>query len=288
MGVRCSPACGSCSCGNCPIGGKSYTLKEERELKLIEEGLQHMGDHWLAKYPWKRDPYELPDNFNAALNRLVGIERRLLRNKQYATVCQEQIDDMLNKGVARKLSQVEIDEYKGPVHYISHHDVLKPESSPTPCRIVFNSSAAFKGHVLNDYWAKGPDLITNLLAVLLRFTEEAVAVTGDICKMYHAVRITSLDQHTHRFLWRNLVEHIEPEIYVMTRVSFGDRPAGNIVTTALRMTAHMGRKEYPEAADVIYKSTYVDDVVDSFNSLEMINSHLLVDLRSRNVCIPLL
>ena len=90
---------------------------------------------------------------------------------------------MMNRGVARKLPQVEIDGYKGLVHYISHHDVLQPESSSTPCQIVFNSSAAFKGHVLNDYWAKGPGLINNLLADLLRFKEEAVAVTGDIRKM---------------------------------------------------------------------------------------------------------
>ena len=36
-----------CKCGKCPLGGKNYSIKEERELNLIEAGLQHKGDHYL-------------------------------------------------------------------------------------------------------------------------------------------------------------------------------------------------------------------------------------------------
>ena len=57
---------------------------------------------------------------------------------------------------------------------------------------------------------------------------------------------------------------VEPEIYAMTSVSFGDRPAGNIATVALRITAQMGKENYPDAANVILKNTYVDDIADSF------------------------
>ena len=48
---KCNPRCGSCRCGKCPIGGKQYTLKQERELDQIEEGLTYINDHWEAKYP---------------------------------------------------------------------------------------------------------------------------------------------------------------------------------------------------------------------------------------------
>ena len=30
MGVDCNPKCGGCKCGECPIGGKQFSLKEER------------------------------------------------------------------------------------------------------------------------------------------------------------------------------------------------------------------------------------------------------------------
>ena len=90
-------------------------------------------------------------------------------------------------------------DYDGPVHYISHHEVLKQDSVSTPCRIVFNASANFKSHVLNDYWAKGPDLLGNLLGILIKFRENFVAYIGDVKKMYHTVRLDPADQQIHRF-----------------------------------------------------------------------------------------
>ena len=143
----------------------------------------------------------------------------------------EQINDMIERGVARKLTKEELDEYTGPVHYLSHHEVMKPESTSTPCRIVFNSSAKCNGHSVNDYWKKGPDLINNLLGIMIRLREGQVAFAGDIRKMYHAIKMSLVDQHKHRFLWRN-EETDEPSTYVITSVSFGDKPSGNIATVA--------------------------------------------------------
>ena len=136
--------------------------------------------------PWIRDPSELPDNQNAAMGML--------------TVYQKQIEDMVDREVARKLTLKELKEYKGPIHYISHHEVLKPDSKSTPVRIVFNSSVRYLGHALNDYWAKGPHLLNDLLGILIRFRENKIALIGDIKKMYHTVKTKTIDQHTHRFL----------------------------------------------------------------------------------------
>ena len=175
----------------------------------------------------------------------------------------DQIKDMVAREVARKLSKKELTLYKGPVHYIGHHEVLKPDSKSTSVRIVFNSSANYMGHILNEYWAKGPDLLNNLLGVLIRFRENKVAFIGDIKKMYHTVKTTELDQHTHRFLWRDIDSTREPDTYIMLRVSFGDKPSATIATVALRKTAEMSRDKYPEAADIIQRNTYVDDIIES-------------------------
>ena len=51
LGIQCTPRCGSCRCGKCPIGAKNYTIHEERELQLIEDGLIRHADYWEAKYP---------------------------------------------------------------------------------------------------------------------------------------------------------------------------------------------------------------------------------------------
>ena len=117
---------------------------------------------------------------------------------------------------ARKLSKEEMENYKGPVHYISHHAVVRPEKKSTPVRIVFNSSSVYQGHKLNDYWKKGPDLLNNLFGVVLRFREKEVAISGDISKMYHRVLIPERDQHVHRYVWRNFETSRDPDVYVKT------------------------------------------------------------------------
>ena len=95
--------------------------------------------------------------------------------------------EMTELNFSRKLSGVELKSYKGPVHYIAHHAVIRPDKKSTPIRIVFNSSSSYQGHRLNDYWLKGPDLLNNLFGVILRFRENEVALSADISKMYHRI-----------------------------------------------------------------------------------------------------
>ena len=199
---------------------------------------------------------------------LISTEKRLAKHEEHAKVYQKQIEDMIEREVVRKLSQTELENYKGPIHYISHHKVLKSDSKSTPVRIVFNSSARYMGHVVNDYWAKGPHLVNDLLGVLIRFRENNIAMIGDIKKMYHAVKIKTIEQHTHRFLWRDMDTGRPPDTYVIQRVSFGDKPSGTIATVALRKPAEMGADKYPKAAQVIKENTYMDDIIESVPTTE--------------------
>ena len=192
MGVAVKP----CSCET-----DKLSPIERKEAKVIEDSCQKIGNQWLVPYPWKRDPKELPDNKVQAKKKLEAIERRLSKTPEHAAAYDKQMVEMTEMKFARKLTKQELETYKGPVHYIAHHEVVRPEKT-TPIRIVFNSSASFQGHRLNDYWMKGPDLLNSLFGVTLRFRENEVAVTGDISKMYHRVLIPQLDQHVHRYLWK--------------------------------------------------------------------------------------
>ena len=55
----------------------------------------------------------------------------------------------------------------------------------------------------------------------------------------------------------------EPDIYVMERVNMGDSPAPAISTEAIYKTASLFEDESPEAAELLRKSSYVDDLIDS-------------------------
>ena len=145
---------------------------------MIKTGLKYMGNCWEASLLWIRDPRELPNNKFVATSILKSTERRLLKEETMANAYKEQMKDMFTRGAARKFSKEELEKYTDPVHYITHHEVLKTGSQSTPLRIVFKTSLSFHGHVLNEYWAKGPDIVNNMFGVFLRFREERVAFVG--------------------------------------------------------------------------------------------------------------
>ena len=175
---------------------------------------------------------------------------------------------MEERGVARRLSEDEMNEWLGPVFYLSHLAVENPKSTSTPVRIVFNSSLLCKGVSLNAFLAKGPDSFkTNLLGMLLRFRERPVVLIGDIRKMYNSVFLDNLAQQTHRFLWRDLNVDRPPDIWCITRVNMGDKPAGAMAIEAKDRTADLFRHVHPKASDFIKDSSYVDDLVGSFDNV---------------------
>ncbi|XP_064637019.1 uncharacterized protein LOC135493548 [Lineus longissimus] len=198
------------------------TPDERAEDEMIPKSAIKVGERWMIPIPWKWDPHELPDNYTQALARLQSTEKKLRQNDDYAQMYQGQIDDLVARGCARKLTTEEIETYHGPVYYLSHHAVLRPEKESTPCRVVFNSAANFRGHCLNEYQCKGPNLLNSLLGVIMRFRERPIAIYGDISKMYHSILISpTVDANTHRFLWRNL-ENRPPDTYKKLVLTSGD------------------------------------------------------------------
>ena len=271
LGTEVQPKCGGCKCSKCPITGHTFSFHEEQELSMIRSNLSYdpSNKRWITKYPWLIDPRCLPDNFNSALATLRNTEKVLKRDSNWAITYGSQIQDMVDRNVARVLSKEELDSWTGPKFYLSHLAVLNPKSTSTPVRIVFNSSQVYQGHSLNSSLAKGPDsYLNNLLGVILRWREQPVAIAADIRKMYNSIFIEDLEQHCHRFLWRNL-EDRQPDVYCIQRVNMGDRPASAISTEAIYMTADLFQSDFPRVAELLRTSTYVDDIVDSVESLRV-------------------
>ena len=55
--------------------------------------------------------------------------------------------------------------------------------------------------------------------------------------MYHRVLIRKVDQHVHRYVWRDMEVDRAPDTYVKTVLTFGDKPAPAMAQTALKKTA---------------------------------------------------
>ena len=121
LGVSCSPACGSCKCGKCNPGAKNMTLLEEKELDLIKSDLSFDAEagRWMAKYPWIKEPSSLPDNKHVAVATLKSTERRLKKNPLHGEIYKRQMEDMLQRKVAREVSDEELNQYEGPKFYLT-------------------------------------------------------------------------------------------------------------------------------------------------------------------------
>ncbi|XP_032434156.1 uncharacterized protein LOC116729604 [Xiphophorus hellerii] len=272
IGTACEPKCGGCRCGNCQPGGKAMTLAEERELEVVKEGLTYNeGDshtdepHWHARYPWLEDPASLPDNRNAVEATFFRTEKQLAKEPDWKAAYTEQVHDMLQRGAAIKLSEEAINKWNGPVWYVSHLIAPNPHSVTTPVRLVWNSSQKFKGISMNDLLMKGPDVLNQIRAVLLRFREGAYAALGDIKKMYNSVWLEEREVHLHRFIWRDSEDEKVGD-YAITRVNIGDKPAGCIAQLAMRETASLPSFIHlDEERQVLQNNSYVDDILTSHN-----------------------
>ena len=199
--------CRSCRCGNCSVGSKQMTLKKEKELNQIEDCLTFMphGDkhcsesHWNVNYPYIISPTNLPDNYKVVKGVLMSSLRRLNRDTKWKEIYSSQIDEMIQRGAARKLTNDEISNWKGPTWYIAHQIAPNSTSKTTLCRIVWNSSQSVNGYSLNSILAKEPDVLNPIRNVLLRFRDGLYAFVGDLAKIYNSV-YKDAEVHLHRFM----------------------------------------------------------------------------------------
>ena len=86
--------------------------------------------------------------------------------------------------------------------------------------------------------------------------------------MYHRIGIPERGQHVHRFLWRSLETNREPDTYVMTVLTCGDKPAPAMAQIALRKSAQENKNDYPAAADTITNNVYMDAICDPGETVE--------------------
>ena len=61
--------------------------------------------------------------------------------------------------------------------------------------------------------------------------------------------------------WREV--QVALDVYVMTRVNMADTPAPAISTEAIYQTADMFESDSPKAANLLKRSSYVDDIIGS-------------------------
>ncbi|XP_017487265.1 PREDICTED: uncharacterized protein LOC108375630 [Rhagoletis zephyria] len=91
----------------------------------------------IVKLPFKDDPSCLGDSYTTALRRFNSQERRLAKSPQLREQYVSSMDEYERLG---HMSVVQIPNLNEPHYYIHHHCVLKPSSTTTKLRVVFDAS----------------------------------------------------------------------------------------------------------------------------------------------------
>ncbi len=183
---------------------KSVDPRSEADAKaetILQQSTYHDGERYVVGMLWAETDLTLPNNYYSALAQLKSLERRLDKDADLKVRYSETIKQDLAKQYIVKVPKGAKSQLDGPEWYLPHHPVVNPHK-PEKVRRVLNGAASFQGKSLNKALLIGPDLLQNLVHVILRFRQHRVAVSADVEGMFLQVGVPEADQDVLRFLWR--------------------------------------------------------------------------------------
>ena len=169
----------------------------------------------------------------------------------------------MQNGYVTKINQIK-EQPDEKISFLPHHPVTN-ENKPGKLRRVANASSVFQGQSLISNLLKGPDLLSNLTGVILRFRENKLALSADIEQMFMQVKVAPEDRKFLRFLWNN---DGRIETYEYTSHIFGATDSPCIASYALRKTARDNEKQSPDALKFVERNICMDGLYVSTTSLE--------------------
>ncbi|CAK9798625.1 hypothetical protein ANTPLA_LOCUS1703 [Anthophora plagiata] len=241
-----------------------HLSSEERECEEhFKDNVQRDNTgRYIVALPFNEKKDQLGESRSRALTRFLSLERKLERNPELKKAYTAVIDEYRALG---HMSQVEEIDAHG--FYLPHHAVIKPSSTTTKVRVVFDGSAkSSSGLSLNDTLMTGPTIQDDLFALLLRFRIHLYVLTGDIEKMYRQVLVRPEDRRYQRILWRNQQNKLTT--FELNTVTFGLTSAPYLATRCLLQLAEDEQDQFPAAASVIRRDLYVDDLLTGANTHE--------------------
>ncbi len=171
--------------------------------------------------------------------------------------------DYKRKGYIQSVPKSEFEEQ----WFLPHFPVVKEDRVTTKVRVVFDAAVKHEGKSLNDAIWPGPKLQRDLVDVLTRFRRAPVALSADISEMFLQVELQDKDRPYHRFLWRDC-DSRKPDTYEFQRLLFGNTASPFCSQYFLQTHAKTHALDFPEAANTVDDSMYVDDVLDCCETVE--------------------
>ncbi|XP_037930221.1 uncharacterized protein LOC119664950 [Teleopsis dalmanni] len=255
---------------------KIEELESDQKINYSKEELS-CGKHFVenttiisngqiqVRLPFKESPEVLGESFEMAKRRFLSLERRLERQQ---TLKEDYVKFMQEYLMLGHMSRVDNFDNITPHYIIPHHCILRPQSTTTKLRVVFDASACTSsGRLLNEILMVGPTIQQDLILTLLTFRLHRYALTADISKMYRQFVVDPRDRNFQLVIWRNTVN--EPQqLFQLNTVTYGMSAAPFLAIRSLTYLANAYQKEMPIGASVLSNDLYVDDLLTGADTVE--------------------
>ena len=97
---------------------------------------------------------------------------------------------------------------------------------------------------------------------------EPVALVDDIYEIFLQVGLAEKDRPYHCILWCSFETFRPADVYEFLRLIFGDKASPYLAQDVCQRHAKSHSEEYPEAAQTVLESMYMDDVMKSVSNVE--------------------
>ncbi|XP_067613910.1 uncharacterized protein [Eurosta solidaginis] len=248
-----------------PVNSEPWTREQTTCEQLYRTTVsRNQTGRIFVKIPFKDDPSCLGDSYTTALRRFNSQERRLEKS---SSLKDQYVDFMAEYERLGHMSIVENPNLNEPHYYIPHHCVLKPTSTTTKLRVVFDASCRTTSQKsLNGIQLVGPTLQSELILLLLRFRLYRFVLTADIVKMYRQVLVDHSDRRFQYILWRSSPAE-EIRTYQLNTVTYGMASAPYLAIQSLLYLAEQHQDQFPLGSKIVKSSFYVDDLLCGSNDL---------------------
>ena len=102
-------------------------------MEIIKRGTSKKDDHYVVPLPFCDANLMLPNNPMQAIQRLMGLRKRFMKDSKFFHNYLTFMDKLLRSGNAKSLDT----SPSGKTWYIPHHEVFHP-SKPGKIRVVYN------------------------------------------------------------------------------------------------------------------------------------------------------
>lgn len=235
------------------------------EDHFIQNTSRNSEGRFVVRIPLKYPISNLGESKTMATKRLISLERKFQQNSLFKIQYTDFMEEYKRLQHMTKLDYLEKDK---TYYFLPHHGVLRESSLTTKLRVVFDGSASSdSGWSLNNLQFKGPTIHNDIVNILLRFREYSIVIAADMIKMYRQILVHEEDRPLQCILWRS--DPTEPiSMYLLNTVTYGTRAAPYLAVRCIKRLAEIYQEQYRNAAEIIRRDIYVDDLITGFRSAE--------------------